>query len=403
MYIHSKKICTPAGCVEGFMQVEQGKIQAILPAGAPVEADLDVGEKRILPGIVDTHNHGTMGYGMMGGTQSGEINEAIVRGYLKGLASQGVTACLPTADFELFPAIASVAKGEIDGARPIGIHSEGPYLNRVGEKGVDTGHPDIDMKHIEAMVEASDGMLKLFALAPELPGAEEAIRYLTGQGVRCAMAHTNMSYQEALRAFSWGITVTTHTANVMTGIHHRNMGALGACLLDDHVYNEMICDGLHVTNEMMELMLRVKNNCFDKVMMVSDNVPMAGAPTGYYRMPGMPGALHIDERGYCLSDTGRLCGSALPVIRGIRNLAENMGIAMTDIIRMSSENPARVYGAAAKGTLEAGKDADFIVIDEEYHVEKTYVEGRCVYDCEQDKEIFNPEFMKMFACEGPDK
>ena len=108
------------------------------------------------------------------------------------------------------------------------------------------------------MIDTAQGMLKLVAIAPEIPGAKEAIALLTSQGVRCAFAHSNAMYQETLESFQWGITVTTHTANVMAGIHHRRMGGLGACLLNDEVYNELICDGLHVANEMIELMLRVK-------------------------------------------------------------------------------------------------------------------------------------------------
>lgn len=389
MYIHSSKIYTPQGCIDGILHIENGKIVEILDKEAKVKVDLEVNENRILPGIIDTHNHGTMGYSLMGDFDD---LEKIVRGYLKGAASQGVTACLPTADYNFFKAIAKVAKTEIDGAKPIGIHSEGPYLSRVGEKGINLGYPDIDMDHVKAMVDDADGMLKLVAIAPEIPGAKEAIEYWTSKGVRCAYAHSDLMYKEALESFKWGITVTTHTANVMEGIHHRRMGGLGACLLNDDVYNEMICDGLHVSNEMMELMLRVKNDAFNKVMMVSDNVAMSGAPIGRYRL-GDKYEVTIDEMGYCLSDTGRLMGSTVPVIKGIKNLRENMGLDMLDIIKMSSENPAKVYNALSKGKLEAGMDADFIVIDNDYNVLNTFVEGKCVFDCEKDKDLFNPDFL----------
>lgn len=390
MYIKSSRIYTAQGCVDGILHVEDGKIVEILDPNSAVEIDCDAQDHRVLPGIIDTHNHGTMGYGLMG---DAENKEAMVRGYLKGLASQGVTGCFPTAEYEYFSTIADVAKTEVDGAKPLGIHSEGPYLNRVGEKGVDTGHPDVDMDHVKDMVKAADGMLKLVAIAPEIPGAKEAIEYLTSQGIRCAFAHSNMMYEEALEAFDWGITVITHTANVMEGIHHRRMGGLGAALLSDQVYNELICDGLHVSNEMIELMLRVKNDRFDKFMMVSDNVPMAGAPIGRYHLSGMFD-VNIDEKGYCLSDTGRLCGSTLPVLKGIQNLHENMGIPMETIIRMSSANPARVYGFVDKGTIEKGKDADLIILDDRYQVLKTFVEGKCVYDAQKDHDLFNPEFLR---------
>lgn len=395
MYIRSKRIYVADGCVSGIISVEDGKIADILNYNAKVSVDIEADAFRVLPGIIDTHNHGTMGYSLMGVEDEAE-KEKNVRGYLKGLASQGVTACLPTADHALFKTIARVAKGEIDGARPIGIHSEGPYLNRVGEKGVDTGHPEVDLSYVKKMYEDSEGMLKLFAIAPELEGSKEVIEYLNSVGCRCAFAHSNMNYHEALEAFKWGISVTTHTANVMAGIHHRNMGGLGACLLCDDVYNELICDGLHVSNEMIELMLRVKNDPFNKVMMVSDNVPMGGAPIGRYNLGGLGLQVNIDEKGYCLSDTGRLCGSTVPVIKGIKNLVENVGIGMRNVIKMSSANPAKVYGAVNKGSIEKGKDADLIVIDDDYNVLYTISEGRIVYDHQKDTDVFNDEFLAAY-------
>lgn len=389
MKVYSQCIVSLDECVNKVMEIENGKIVALYDKKQDETVDVDASNYRVLPGIIDTHNHGTMGYSLMGECDD---KQAEVRGYLKGLASQGVTSALPTADISYFNAIAEVAKTRIDGASVAGIHSEGPYLNRVGEKGVDTGHPDIDLNHLKDMVDQAQGYLKLVAIAPELDGAKDAISYLTSKGVRCAYAHSNCNYNEALESFKWGITVTTHTANVMSGIHHRNMGGLGACLLNDEVYNELICDGLHVTNEMIELMFRVKHDAFNKFMMVSDNVPMAGAPVGRYNLPGMF-EVNIDEKGYCLSDTGRLCGSTMPVIKGIKNLYENLNLSLPTICKMSSFNPAKVYGLAGKGALSVGYDADFTIVDKDFNVIQTYSEGRLVYDVNIDKEVFNPNFL----------
>ena len=393
MFVHSTRIVTLDGIKDAVMRIEDGKIIEFLNPSEVEQVDRELGNHTVLPGIIDTHNHGTMGYGLGGPC---EDIEKEVRGYLKGLASQGVTSCLPTASVNFFPTIAKVMKTEVDGAMPIGIHSEGPYLSRVGEKGINTGHPDIDMAFVKKMVDDADGQLKLVAIAPEIPGAKEAIEYFTSHGVRCAYAHSDMNYHEALEAFTWGITVTTHTANVMSGIHHRRMGGLGACLLNDDVYNELICDGLHVSNEMIELMLRVKKDYLNKTLIISDNIAMAGAPAGRYDIPGML-SVNVDEKGYCLTDTGRLYGSTVPVIGGIRNLAENLNMNLVDIMKMASLNPAKVYGAENKGSLEKGKDADFAVIDENYKVLLTYREGKCIYDASKDKNLFNPYFMKMLG------
>ena len=393
MLVHSKQIITPSGCIDAIMRIEDGKIAEFINPNAKVRVDLELGHLRIIPGIIDTHNHGTMGYTLMG--EYGD-KELLVKGYLKGLASQGVTACLPTPEVSYFPAVVKVCQGEIDGALPLGIHSEGPYLNRVGEKGIKEETPVIEMDYVKKMVDDAQGMLKLVAIAPEIEGAKEAIEYFNSQGIRCAFAHSDMNYKEALEAFKWGITVSTHTANVMSGIHHRNMGGLGACLLDDDIYNELICDGLHVSNEMIEVMLRVKKDSLNKTLIVSDNVAMAGAPVGHYSLPGMLD-VNIDEKGYCLTDTGRLYGSTVPVIGGIRNLVENLNMDLRDVMIMASLNPAKVYGVNQKGSLEVGKDADFAVIDDNYKVLLTYREGTCIFDAEKEKDLFNPLFLKLLG------
>ena len=391
MYIHSKNIYTPNGCMDAIMKIENGKIVEFLNSTEKVQIDLECNDLRIIPGIIDTHNHGTMGYTLMG---KYDHKEALVRGYLKGLASQGVTACMPTAEVEYFKAIVNVCKEDIDGALPIGIHSEGPYLNRVGENGIKEDSPKIKMSDLEKMVSDAGGMLKLVAIAPEIPNAKEAIEYFTSQGIRCAFAHSDADYKLATESFNWGITVTTHTANVMSGIHHRKMGGLGACLLNDDVYNEIICDGLHVSNEMIEIMLRIKKDALNKVMMISDTIAMSGAPVGNYSIPGML-SVDINEQGYCLTDTGRLYGSTIPVIGGIKNLVNNLNMDLSDVIKMSSYNPARVYGATSKGSLEIGKDADFVIIDDDFKVLKTYRSGKCIFDIEKDTQLFNPLFLKL--------
>lgn len=394
MYIKSKRIYLYDECIKGILKIENGKIEDVLAYDVDVDVDLDVGNDRIIPGIFDTHNHGTLGYGAMGASSSKDEIEKELKGYLKGLASQGVTNILPTTvNKDWFEVIAELADKENDGARILGIHSEGPFLNRVGEKGVDTGHPDITMDYIKDMVDKGHGKLKLVALAAELPLAKEAIEYLVDNGVRVSLAHTNCMYEEAKEAFKWGITVTTHTANVMTGIHHRNMGTLGAALLDDDVYNEIICDGKHICNEMLEIMFRIKNDPYNKFMMVSDCSNLSGAPVGKYMMMEDFPLVNVTEDGYCLSDTGRLCGSTMPVLKGIKNLVENVGIAMKYAIRMASLNPSKVYGYTNKGKIEKGYDADIIVISDDYDCLYTFSEGRKVYDAKCDKDIFNPDFL----------
>ena len=390
MIIHSNAIYTVNGRQDGYLTIEDGQFTGFTSEyDGPV--DIDYGSHRIIPGIFDTHNHGTCGYSMMGGSDlSEEEKQYHVKGYLKGLASQGVTTIFPTAGLDMIKTVADMAKQQQDGATIVGIHSEGPWLNRVGEKGIKTGWPEVSLDTARKMVEDGQGLLKLVAIAPEIPGTNEIIRYFKNNGVTIAYAHSDMNYEEATEAFKQGITVATHTGNVMSGLHHRNMGGLGACLLNDNMQYEVICDGLHIGLPMLKLYFMVRP--YDKFMMISDCTPFSGAPAGHYdSMGGMDMAINVGEDGFVLSDTGRLMGSSQPVLYGIGNLVNKLDIPLETVVKMASLNPARFYGYTNKGSIEVGKDADFVVISDDYKAIATYANGRKVYDQSEGK-IFNPHF-----------
>ena len=393
MIIYSKNIVTEQGIIDGYLKVDGSLITDIVRKETEeLKADLSYEDCVIIPGIFDTHNHGYLGW------KPGDLEEGVegIKGYVKGLGSVGVTSIFPTTVNETgaFRNIVKVIEEDPEGARILGIHSEGPYLNRVGEKGIDKGHPDIDLDDIRQMIADGKGYLRLMGIAPELPGSKEAIRLLTTNGVRVAFAHSNDTYEEAMEAFKYGISVTTHTANVMSGIHHRNMGGLGAALLNDDIFNELICDGLHVRNEMIEIIFRVKKDAFNKIMMISDNSHLGGLKPGRYD-EGAFGPCNITEEGFCLTDTGRLAGSAKPVLYGMKNLVCNMHIPLEKVCVMASLNPCKVYGFAdKKGSLRIGKDADFAVIDKDFNCLYTYREGKKIYDHTIDIDLYNHEIEK---------
>ena len=392
MIIYSKNIVTEQGVIDGYLKVEGEKITDIVRRETEeCKADYDYSDYTVIPGIFDTHNHGYLGW------NPGNIEEGktAVRGYVKALGSVAVTSIFPTVDNEegAFKNVVAVIRENPEGARILGIHSEGPYLNRVGEKGIDTGHPEIDLDHVQQMIDEGEGYLRLVALAPELDRSKEAIRLLNRNNVRVAFAHSNQTYEEAMESFKNGISVITHTANVMAGIHHRNMGGLGAAILNDDVFNELICDGLHVRNEMIDIILRVKKDAFHKVMMISDNVHMGGLKPGRYN--GVFGICNITEEGFSLTDTGRLAGSAKPVLFGMKNLVQNLHIPLEKVCVLASLNPAEVYGFAdRKGSLRIGKDADFAVIDKDFNCLYTYREGKKIYDYKTEGDLANPNAYK---------
>jgi N-acetylglucosamine-6-phosphate deacetylase len=395
MIIKSGRIYMEDGCKAGYLEIDGGIIKRFHPEDSGVAADIDYGDNRVIPGIFDTHNHGGFGVNVSAAT------EEEIKLYLKGLAANGVTCIFPTTtEPEAMRLLAKMADELQDGARIMGIHSEGPWGSRVGEKGINTGYPNVDLDHGQELYDACAGKLRLIGVAPEVDGADAAIDFFLSKGVTVAMYHTSATYAEANHGIDKGITVATHLCNVMTGLHHRDVGVMGAAILRDEVWCELICDGLHVSLPMLEIILRLKDH--GKLMMISDSGAYAGAPVGTYRSPRADGqsdrdAIHVTEEGFVLSNTGRLSGSSKPVIFGMNNLVEKLGLPLEEVIRLSSYNPHKKYGTAdRKGSIAIGKDADIVVISDGFDALYTYSEGRLVYDHKADTSIFNQKFVEEF-------
>lgn len=391
MILFSKRVVTSGGIKSAYLEVKNGKIVGIYDEKEQLIADKDYGNYCIIPGIIDTHNHGGVGY------RFDDANEEELLECLKGQASFGVTSIFPTTtNTKQYPILAKIAKQDNEGARVAGIHAEGPWGSRVGEKGINTGYPKVDMEVAKEMVEKGEGWLKLVDIAPEVDGALEAIDYFKAQNITVAAFHTNANYEEANRGIDHGITVATHLLNVMTGLHHRDIGTAGACILRDEVDCELICDGLHVCLPMVQLVMKMKAH--DRIMMVSDNGAYLGAPSGQYsggkrNENSDRSVLTVTDGGYVLSSTGRLTGSGKPVIFGIQNLVEKLNMPLEEVVKMASLNPARKYGMKDKGEIAVGKDLDIAVIDENYDVVATYVEGRKVWDKRKEARPFNQSFL----------
>ena len=392
MIIHSNRIYLEDKCFSGYLEIEDRIIKRIYNEDEDVVADIDYGNNRIIPGIFDTHNHGGFGYDFIRKAKKEDI-----QGYLKGEASLGVVNVLvTTSGLDNIKILSEEVLKDQDGSRILGIHSEGPWGSRVGEKGVNTGYPSVDFEVAKQMVEDGNGHLLLVDVAPEVENALEVIRYFKSQGVNVGMYHTNANFEEANKGVDAGVSVATHLGNVMTGLHHRDVGTLGCGLLRDEVDCEMICDGLHISLPMIQIYLKVKDH--NQLFMISDNVSYAGLPVGRYKGMATVGDrafINVTEEGFVLSDTGRLSGSAMPVLYGIQNLVEKLGVPMEECCKFFCYNPIRKYSDPnKKGTLKEGKYADFVVISDDYQTIATYSEGRIIFDREKDKIESNPEFMK---------
>ena len=381
--IQAQQLITPLEVIaQGTVVIEGGKITALgsgieIPEGARV---IDVGSKIVTPGFIDNHVHGAMGHWFAGGPEA-------VRKIARFRAPTGTTGFLPTLGgatslegmLEPIRMVREMMKEGTGGTEILGIHMEGAYLSprKPGVNPVELMRP-LDIAEVEAMQETAEGNIRLVSVAPDEEGGMAFIRGLRRMGIVASIAHTDTDYQTILRAVEAGATYTTHTYNGMRGLHHRAPGVVGAVLTCDQVFAELIADGVHVHPAAMDILVRCKRR--DRVVLVTDNSPMAGMPDGIY--DGFGGQRIEKKEGTLRSlDTGSIAGSAMAFNEDVRNMVKLVGIPLPWAVQMASLNPARALGLDAhKGSLEVGKDADLIVIDQEVNVYLTMVRGRVVYE-----------------------
>ena len=385
--LKSNHILTEQGFQAGYLTVEDGKIVSVSSLCQGGYEDL--GDLSVYPGIIDIHNHGCGGWSM---TDPCEEND--IRGYTKALTTVGITGVLPTAKEAAFEAIASVMDQEYEGARVLGIHSEGPFWARGGENTVGESWPAPSVKETERLVKLAGGKMAVMALAPEVPGAYEVIRYLHEHKIRVACCHTKAKAQDIYDAHQKaGLDIATHLGNGMQGIHHRDVGALGALLLLDDIRYEVITDLNHICPDMLRIMFRLQP--YDKFCLISDSNFIAGLPAGVYMRYGRE--MYANEKGLILNSDGRICGSGKWVLHNIGQLVKYVGVPEEEAVKMASINPAAYLGIDhITGSIRPGKKADLAVVDASFTCRRTYVGGELVFDREKTPQeaLFNPEAMK---------
>mgnify|MGYP003268080754 FL=1 len=385
--LKSNHILTEQGFQAGYLTVEDGKIVSVSSRCQGGYEDL--GDLSVYPGIIDIHNHGFGGWSM-----TDPCEEKDIRGYAKALTTVGITGVLPTAKEAAFEAIASVMDQEYEGARVLGIHSEGPFWARGGENTVGESWPAPSVKETERLVKLAKGKMAVMALAPEVPGAHEVIRYLHEHKIRVACCHTKAKAQDIYDAHQKaGLDIATHLGNGMQGIHHRDVGALGALLLLDDIRYEVITDLNHICPDMLRIMFRLQP--YDKFCLISDSNFIAGLPAGVYMRYGRE--MYANEKGLILNSDGRICGSGKWVLHNIGQLVKYVGVPEEEAVKMASINPAAYLGIDhIAGSIRPGKKADLAVVDASFTCRRTYVGGELVFDREKTPQeaLFNPEAMK---------
>lgn len=375
--ITGAKIILPDGIAEGKALLFDTKIIGLVDeADIPPQAQLiSALGCYVAPGLVDVHIHGYMGEDASDGKADG------IRKMAEGVMKNGVTAFLPTTMTvsieEIEQALDTVRALQQEsktwnGAFLAGVNAEGPFIN-ASRKGAQAAEhikaPDADF------ILKNKDIIKLCTIAPEMEGGYEAIRKIRAESdVRVSVGHTDATFEQAAEAFACGATQVTHLFNAQTPLHHRKPGVVGAALSCD-VYAELIADTFHVHAGLFSLVAKCKG---ERLLLITDCTRAGGMPDGEYTLGGQK----IYVKGIqCLLEDGTIAGSVLKLNEAIRNMKEHTDLPLHEIVAAASFNPARAIGLAeSKGSLEAGKDADIIIADSQFNIQKTIIGGQIKYE-----------------------
>ncbi len=325
----------------------------------------------VIPGLTDLHFHGCVGEDFSDGKAEG----------LKRIAryelSRGVTQIcpaamtLPEAQLELCCQTAAAHRSAHEpGAKLVGVNLEGPFLS-AAKKGAQNGEwlhaPDIDLLH--RLINASDGLVRLVSIAPELPGAMEFVQAASKE-VRVAIAHTNADYDTAREALALGARQITHLFNAMPPFSHRAPGVVGAAADCEECQVELICDGVHIHPAMVRAVFKLFGR--DRVNLISDSIRGTGMPDGQYTLGGQE--VTVQGARATLRD-GTLAGSVTDLM-GCLQKAVSFGIPLEDAVRAAAVNPAKALGIFGEyGSLEPGKRASLVILSPTLDVKAVFMDG----------------------------
>ncbi len=353
----------------------QGDTITALTEAASQETSCDVVSYqglKLIPGLIDTHMHGY--YGKQ--CSSKDPEDLAVISYR--LALEGVTGYAATIstspDERALAGIRScrLAAEKDEGSQLLAIHMEGPFMNPVKKGAMNAEYMQLPSKELlDAYLNEGGDLIRLMTMAPELEGTQEFAEYAIKKGVTLSMGHTFATRQEAMNAVTWGIRRATHTFNAMRPLDHRESGVLGAVLMDDSVQCEMIADFVHVSPEVCQMIYKLKGA--DRVTLISDSCSLAGL-----KQEDLPEDMPYIIGKAAYLKNGTLCGSVGTVMTCVRNMI-SIGVPVEEAVKMASYNPARDLGVEDHlGSIDVGKWATFVLVDDELNVKAVYVKGKLI-------------------------
>lgn len=358
--------------------VDKGMIQRIYAEGDALPAAdqlIDVCGAMTMPGFIDVHCHGKSGVDFCDATD--EAMETIGIDKLK----EGVTSYLPTTltlpeDLlaRSLQTAANYTKKGVKGCKLPGVHLEGPFINPkcLGAQNPEyVREPDIEMvKRLNAIYP-----VKKVSYAVEMPRGAEFAAELISAGILPSCVHSAAKYADFKKAYDHGLNSLTHFCNQMTPLHHRDIGLVGAGLLHQEVYIEMICDKLHLCPDMIKLVFSLKD--VNHIQLITDAMRAAGMPDGESSLGGLP--VIVKDGAARLASNGALAGSTLQICDALRNVYEITGLPLEQLVKTTSFNQAQALGLEKVGKLAPGYCADIVILNDKFKVSSAFVDGELRY------------------------
>ena len=374
---------------QGTLVLDGERIVDIVEGAVRTDGAKDLRGHVVVPGFIDVHVHGLDGIDTLDGGGA-------VRTIAERVARRGVTAfcpttvaCAPGALREVLQTVAALRAGTTEGARVLPAHLESNFINPdycgaqpaaclrmpPTQQPAASVEDEFSGRDILAEIDNGGDSVGIVTLAPELDGALDLIRHLVSRGRRVSVGHSAATLEQSRAAIAAGARHATHLFNRMPPLSHRDPGLVGAILTSEEVAAEIICDGVHVHKDMVRMAIGTKG--VGRVMAITDGVAAAGLPYGSTASLG--GRTIRVKSAAAYLDDGTLAGSVATMDRVFRFLVNDVGISLTDAVRLCATTPAKELGLVDAGSIVKGALADLVVLDRDLTVRQTYVGGRLVY------------------------